>query len=164
MIVCGMTAQCWGIISLCAESWITGYSLRMWCFCVFLQNTQPKAPGPGQAPSPYQTNWNTRSTGTPSPMSPQPSPAGSVGSVGSVVSYLLSYIHANVSHTPPPPNEHPLHPNTCLPPQLFGMAILILGVSFVYFIEIGYRWGNASTFKKLCILAVINKDVCTCIL
>ncbi|XP_064608627.1 AF4/FMR2 family member 4-like [Liolophura sinensis] len=35
------------------------------------------------APSPHQTSWNSRGTGTPSPMSPTPSPAGSIGSVGS---------------------------------------------------------------------------------
>ncbi|KAL5011324.1 hypothetical protein ScPMuIL_009875 [Solemya velum] len=37
----------------------------------------------GHAPSPCQTGWGNRTTGTPSPMSPTPSPAGSVGSVGS---------------------------------------------------------------------------------
>ncbi|XP_077984794.1 uncharacterized protein LOC144439381 [Glandiceps talaboti] len=37
-----------------------------------------------QAPSPYHANWNTKYTGTPSPMSPTPSPAGSIGSCGSL--------------------------------------------------------------------------------
>lgn len=49
-----------------------------------------------QAPSPYQPaapsgGW-PRSTGTPSPMSPQPSPAGSIASVGSVVSPPPCYV------------------------------------------------------------------------
>lgn len=58
------------------------------CFALFeLQSSSAKPVA--QAPSPYRPNWTSRGTGTPSPISPTPSPAGSVGSVGSVVSSLF---------------------------------------------------------------------------
>ncbi|XP_041356880.1 AF4/FMR2 family member 4-like isoform X2 [Gigantopelta aegis] len=52
------------------------------------KSATPKAPA--HAPSPHQGGWNSRNTGTPSPMSPTPSPAGSIGSVGSQGSCDLS--------------------------------------------------------------------------